>query len=205
MYDKFMREQLVPVCMVAALAVLVLGGGEGGYEVALWWVLGLGVLLISMLVPVACGLAVTGRWIGLGWRENVGMLRERAKPVGETVMLVCMGGFWLGGIAAFAIILLPHFENKSLLLMIVAVSWILVCVVAVLLGGVAVLVAWVHRVAQHCSAGYGRGLHGVPDAAGRSVRHCDADAGRVGAVRSVTQEEDVERGGVDAGNHRRPE
>ena len=149
---------------------------------------------ISMLVPVACGLAVTGWWSGLGWRENVGMLRELAKPVGETVMLVCIVAFMLGGFAAFGIASISRFGNKDELFGIVAGSWVLVCIVAVLLGGVAVLVAWVHGVAQHCSAGYGRGLHGVPDAAGRSVWHCDAAAGRVGAVRSVTQEEDVERG-----------
>ena len=33
----------------------------------------------------------------------------------------------------------------------------------------------------------GRGLHDVPDAAGRGVGHCDADAGRAGAVRPIPQ------------------
>ena len=48
-------------------------------------------------------------------------------------------------------------------------------------------------VAEHRPLRDGRGLHDVPDAAGRGVGHSDADAGRAGAVRPIPHEEDVER------------
>ena len=48
--------------------------------------------------------------------------------------------------------------------------------------------------AEHRASGHGRGVRGVVDSARRSVWHRDANAGRVGAVRSETEEEGVERG-----------
>ena len=42
-------------------------------------------------------------------------------------------------------------------------------------------------VAEHRPPRDGRGRHDVPDAAGRGVGHCDADAGRAGAVRPIPQ------------------
>ena len=50
-------------------------------------------------------------------------------------------------------------------------------------------------VAQHRSPRHGRGLHGIPDAAGRGVWNLDTDSCRAGALRQVPQEqeEDIER------------
>ena len=57
---------LVIVIAIALIVVWSLVAAAG------WW----SVIASALLVAVVCGVAVVGWWIGLGWRENVDILRQ---------------------------------------------------------------------------------------------------------------------------------